>query len=71
VTATKIEIHARVPTERFLQLMDKATLPIEYGGANELDYPQTLLADTGAAEAPSALAAASVGGDEGALAPAS
>ena len=32
ITAAKIEVHARVPSSRLLQLMPNETLPSDYGG---------------------------------------
>jgi hypothetical protein len=42
ITAAKIEVHAGVPTARFLQLMPASSLPAEYGGTCELAYPKTI-----------------------------
>ncbi len=41
VTAGKIELFAGVPLERFREIMDEDVIPKEYGGRNEMDYPQT------------------------------
>ena len=42
VTMEKVELHAGVPTERFLELMPAAVLPACYGGANAAtSYPET------------------------------
>ena len=42
VTMEKVELHAGVPTERFLELMPAAVLPECYGGANAAtSYPET------------------------------
>jgi len=41
VTAEKIELFAGVPTERFKELMSEDVIPVEYGGKNTIDYPQT------------------------------
>ena len=42
VTMEKVELHAGVPTERFLELMPAAVLPECYGGANSAtSYPET------------------------------
>ncbi|KAL7540099.1 hypothetical protein ACHAWF_006592, partial [Thalassiosira exigua] len=41
VTAAKIELHAGVPYERFRELMSEDVIPAEYGGKNEMDFPQT------------------------------
>lgn len=43
VTVGKIELFAGVPTERFRELMDESVIPVEYGGMNEMEYPQTSL----------------------------
>lgn len=43
VTAEKIELFAGVPYDRFKELIPEDTIPTEYGGKNEIDYPQTAL----------------------------
>mmetsp|Transcript_24129 Transcript_24129/g.39267 ORF Transcript_24129/g.39267 Transcript_24129/m.39267 type:complete len:81 (-) Transcript_24129:248-490(-) len=42
VTADKIELFSGVPSERFKELMGEDVIPAEYGGRNDIDYPQTL-----------------------------
>ena len=42
VTAEKIELFSGVPLERFKELMGEDVIPVEYGGKNLIDYPQTL-----------------------------
>lgn len=41
VTAEKIELFPGVPYERFKELMSEEVIPKEYGGKNEIEYPQT------------------------------
>jgi len=41
VTAEKIELFAGVPYDRFKELMSDDVIPLEYGGKNDIDYPQT------------------------------
>jgi len=41
VTAEKIELFAGVPLERFRECMGEEVIPKEYGGRNEMEYPQT------------------------------
>ena len=48
MTATKIEIHSGVPSERLLELLPTTTLPREYGGTNETAYPATLISGAAA-----------------------
>ena len=42
VTADKIELFSGVPYERFHELIGEDVIPKEYGGMNDIDYPQTL-----------------------------
>lgn len=42
VTADKIELFSGVPYERFNELIGEDVIPKDYGGKNEVDYPQTL-----------------------------
>ena len=41
VTAVKIKLFSGVPLERFKEMMGDDVIPKEYGGKNEIDYPQT------------------------------
>jgi hypothetical protein len=41
VTAGKIELHPGVPHGRFAELLPEDVIPVEYGGRNDVDYPQT------------------------------
>ena len=41
VTAEKIELHPGVPLDRFREIMSDDVIPLEYGGSNEMSYPQT------------------------------
>ncbi|KAL9178803.1 hypothetical protein ACHAXT_003934 [Thalassiosira profunda] len=41
VTAAKIELFPGVPYDRFKELMGEEVIPVEYGGKNEVEYPQT------------------------------
>lgn len=41
VTAEKIEVFSGVPLERFKEEMLVEVIPKEYGGANEMEYPNT------------------------------
>ena len=41
VTAEKIELFAGVPYDRFKEMMSDDVIPMEYGGKNEVEYPQT------------------------------
>ena len=42
VTADKIELFSGVPLDRFREMMGEDVIPIEYGGKNDIDYPQTM-----------------------------
>lgn len=41
VTADKIELYPGVPSERFSELIGEDVIPVEYGGKNNIAYPQT------------------------------
>ena len=41
VTAQKIELFPGLPYERFKELMSEEVIPVEYGGKNAIDFPQT------------------------------
>lgn len=41
ITAEKIELFPGVPIDRFRELMDDNVIPVEYGGKNTMNYPQT------------------------------
>ena len=41
VTAGKIELHPGVPYGRFAELLTEDVVPVEYGGRNDVNYPQT------------------------------
>lgn len=41
VTADKIEIFSGVPHHRFKEMMSDDVIPVEYGGKNMMNYPQT------------------------------
>ncbi len=41
VTAGKIELHPGVPHGRFAELLPEDVVPVEYGGRNDVEYPQT------------------------------
>ena len=43
VTAEKIELHAGLPIDRFKEMMSVDVIPLEYGGKNEIAYPETSL----------------------------
>ena len=43
VTAEKIELHAGLPIDRFKEMMSVDVIPKEYGGKNEIAYPETSL----------------------------
>ena len=42
VTADKIELFSGGPSERFKEMMGEDVVPLEYGGSNQCNYPQTL-----------------------------
>ena len=42
VTANKIELYPGVPYARFAELLPDEIIPVEYGGKNRIDYPQTV-----------------------------
>jgi hypothetical protein len=41
VTTDKIEVFGGVPYDRFTQLLSEEVVPVEYGGKNQIPYPQT------------------------------
>lgn len=41
VTADKIELFSGVPYGRFKELLGQDVIPVEYGGKNRIEYPQT------------------------------
>ena len=43
VTADKIELFSGVPSDRFKEMMSEDVIPVEYGGRNKIEYPQTAL----------------------------
>jgi len=42
VTASKIELYPGVPYARFAELLPDEIIPVEYGGKNRIEYPQTV-----------------------------